>query len=85
MNPEETSDPLAIQQPCRKYGLDEAIHPAQIAAFRRMSTGQKLDAMSRLYKLSRQMLANQVRRQHPDWHTEAIEREVSRRFAHGTS
>ena len=85
MNPEETSDPLAIQQPCRRFGLDEAIHPVQIAAFRRMSFGQKLDAMSQMYKIARQMLRNQVRRQHPDWDEASIEREVSRRFAHGAS
>ena len=85
MSEESAPDPLAIQQPCRRYGLDEAIHPVQIAAFRRMSTGQKLDAISQMYRMGRWMLAVQIRTRHPDWEAEAVECEVSRRFANGTS
>lgn len=85
MNIERRPDPLAIQQPCRRYGIDEAIHPVQIAAYRRMTAGQKMDALARMYKMARQMLANRVRRQHPDWNAAAVEREVSRLFAHGRS
>lgn len=85
MNTEETPDPLAIQQPCRRYGIDEAMHPVQVAGFRRMTTGQKLDAISHMYRLGRWMLTTQIRTKHPDWDQTAIEREVSRRFANGTS
>ena len=82
---EPEPDPLAIQRPCRRYGLEEAIHPVQIAAFRRMSAGQKLDALAQMYRMSRQMLANRVWRQHPEWDAATVEREVSRLFAYGTS
>ena len=85
MNNEDAPDPLAIQQPCRRFGQDEAIHPVQIAAFRRMTAGQKLDALAQMYKTSRQMLTNRVRRQHPDWEAAAVERETSRLFANGVS
>lgn len=86
MKPESLADALKGQQPgLRKYGIDEGIHPMQIAAFRRMTTGQKLDALAQMYKMGRSMLANQVRRQHPDWDAATVEREVSRRFANGIS
>lgn len=81
-----TSDDLTgFPEPGRRYRLDEPIHPMQIAAFRRMTTGQKLDAMAQMYQMARGMIAAQVRAQHPDWDQETLQREVSRRFLHGTS
>ena len=85
MNAEEPHDPLTIQRPCRRYGMDEAIHPVQIAAYRRMTAGQKLDAMSSMYKMARRMLANRVLQQHSDWDSTMVEREVSLLFANATS
>lgn len=86
MNTDPLSEALKGQQPgLRRYGLDEAIHPVQIAAFRRMTPGQKLDSLAQMYRLGRALIAVQIRTHHPDWDAAAVEREVSRRFANGTS
>lgn len=64
---------------------DDPFHPAQIASFRRMTTRQKLDALAQMVRAARWLLASQIRRHHPEWDADTIQREVSRRFAHGTS
>ena len=85
-NLQETGDMVTgFPEPGRQYRLDEPIHPVQIAAFRRMTFGQKLDAMAQMYRMARGMIAAQVQAQHPDWDEIDRKREVSRRFLHGTS
>ena len=83
MNPEETPDPLAIQQPCRRYGLDEAIHPVQIAAFRRMTPAQKLAQVVRMYHAGIELKIIGLRMQHPDWSEEQLRRESQRISTYG--
>ena len=83
MNPEATPDPLAIQQPCRKYGLDEAIHPVQIAAFRRMTPAQKVAGIVQMYHLGINLKMAGLRMQHPDWSEDQLRRESRRISTYG--
>ncbi len=83
MNTEQTPDPLAIQQPCRKYGLDEAIHPVQVAAFRRMTPGQKFEQVVQMYHMGIMLAMAGVRMRHPDWSEEQARREAQRISTYG--
>ena len=83
MNPEETFDPLAIQQPCRRFGLDEAIHPVQIAAYRRMTPAQKVIGIVQMYHLGITFKMAGLRMQHPDWNEDRLRREAQRISTYG--
>ena len=83
MNEESTPDPLAIQQPCRRYGLDEAIHPVQIAAFRRMTPAKKMAQVVEMYHLGIAWKVAGLRMQHPDWTEEELRRAAQRISTYG--
>ncbi len=83
MKTEPTHDPLAIQQPCRRYGLDEAIHPVQVAAFQRMTPGQKFVQVVEMYHLGITWKIAGLRMQHPDWSEDQLRREAQRISTYG--
>ena len=83
MNPEETFDPLAIQQPCRRFNQDEAIHPVQIAAYRRMTPAQKVEGIVQMYHLGITFKMAGLRMQHPDWNEDRLHREAQRISTYG--
>jgi hypothetical protein len=55
----------------------------QIKCYRRMMPQQRLDAGFRLYALTRTLVRQGVKFQHPDWSDEQVRQEVLRRFRIG--
>jgi hypothetical protein len=55
----------------------------QIEGYRRMTPQERLQISFRLYELTRTLVRQGVKHQHPDWGPEQIEEEVSRRFRLG--
>lgn len=83
MKEEAETDPLAIQKPCRKYGMDEAIHPVQIAAFRRMTPGKKLLQVMEMYHMGICLKMAGLRMQHPDWSEDQLRSAAQRISTYG--
>ncbi len=52
------------------------LHPAQIAAYRRMTPDQKLKQVDALNRQARKLKAAGLRMQHPDWSEDQIAEEV---------
>ena len=65
--------------------MDESLHPAQIAAYRRMTDREKLDQAMAMYWSARALKASHLRQLHPDWSDEAIEAEVREIFLLATT
>jgi len=65
--------------------MDEPLHPAQVDAYRRMTPQQKLDQSLAMYWMARKLKADYLRRQHPDWTTEAVEARVREIFLLATT
>jgi hypothetical protein len=55
----------------------------QIEGYRRMTPQQRLQVSFRLYDLTRALVRQGVKYQHPDWDEGRVEREVLRRFRLG--
>ena len=55
----------------------------QIEAYRRMTPLERLQVSLRLSELTRTLVRQGVRHQHPDWNAEQVEEEVLRRFRLG--
>jgi hypothetical protein len=55
----------------------------QIEGYRRMTPQERLQISFRLYELTRTLVRQGVKSQHPDWGEEQIKAEVSRRFRLG--
>jgi hypothetical protein len=55
----------------------------QIEGYRRMTPQQRLQIGFRLYALTRTLVRQGVKHQHPDWDEEQVEQEVLRRFRLG--
>jgi hypothetical protein len=55
----------------------------QIEAYRRMTPQQRLEISFRLYELTRTLVRQGVKHQHPDWNEQQIQEEVVRRFRLG--
>jgi len=53
--------------------MDEPLHPAQIAAYRRMSAAQKVEQSLALYWSARKLKVDALRREHPEWTDQQIE------------
>lgn len=83
MNIERRADPLAIQRPCRRYGIEEAIHPVQIAAFRRMTPAQKLAQVAQMYHAAIRFSMAGLQMRHPDWNEDQLRREAQRISTYG--
>jgi hypothetical protein len=56
------------------------LSPEQVAIWCGMTGRQKLDAAAALYHAARRIKAAGLRRAHPDWDEERIQREVSEIF-----
>jgi len=65
--------------------MDEPLHPAQIAAYRRMSAQQKIEQALALYWAARKLKADALRMQHPDWSEAQIEARVREIFLLATT
>lgn len=65
--------------------LDDTLHPAQIAAFRRMSPAEKLDLAMSLYWTARTLKADWLRQQHPDWTEDEVQAKVREIFLLATT
>jgi len=65
--------------------MDEPLHPAQIAAYRRMTPGQKIEQAQAMYWAARRLEANSLRQQHPDWTEEQVEDRVREIFLLATT
>lgn len=63
----------------------DELHPAQIAAYRRMTPRQKLDQAMAMYWQARALKASFLRQQHPDWSEEAIQARVREIFLLATT
>ena len=72
----------------KRAGKEQAMTPEeglrmQIEAYRRMTPQQRLQISFRLYRLTRTLVRQGVKHQHPDWGEAQVEREVLRRFRLG--
>ena len=55
----------------------------QVEAYRRMTPQERLQISFRLYELTRTLVRQGVKHQHPEWNAQQVEEEVSRRFRLG--
>lgn len=62
----------------------EIVEPAMAAILQRKSPAERLAIAWGMWKSARAMLANLLRAEHPDWSEADINREIVRRFTHGT-
>jgi hypothetical protein len=62
----------------------EIVEPAVAEILRRKTEAERLAIAWGMWRSARAMLANLLRAEHPDWPEEDINREIVRRFAHGT-
>lgn len=62
---------------------EDTLHPAQIAAYQRMTPDQKLKQVDALNRQARKLKAAGFRLQHPDWNEEKIAEEVRLVFLRG--
>lgn len=64
---------------------DHTLHPAQIAAYRRMTTEQKLAQLNAMSWQARALKASFLRERYPDWSEEAIHAKVKEIFLLATT
>ena len=62
--------------------MEDAPHPKQIEIWRKMSAAEKMDVFERLMQDVRALKAVGVRRDHPDWSEDEVDREVARFILH---
>ena len=55
----------------------------QIEGYRRMTPQQRLQISFELYELTRTLVRQGVKHQHPDWNEQQVKEEVLRRFRLG--
>jgi len=60
--------------------MEERLHPAQIAAYRKMTAVQKLAVAESLYLAARELKAQAVKLQHPTWTEAQVEARVREIF-----
>jgi hypothetical protein len=65
--------------------MNDTLHPAQVAAFRRMSAAQKLDLAMSLYWTARNLKADWLRQRHPDWTEAEVQAKVKEIFLLATT
>lgn len=63
----------------------EAVDPEMVAILRAKTEAERLAIAWGMWRSARSMLANHLRSDHPDWTEKQINREIARRFAHGSS
>lgn len=71
--------------PTRTNHTDEPLHPAQIAALRRLSPQQKLHLMAKMLTAARQSKEVWLRKQNPDWTDDEIAAALRQHMLHGAS
>jgi len=64
---------------------EHTLHPAQIAAYRRMTPEQKIAQAMAMYWQARALKAAWLRERFPDWSEEAIEAKVREIFLLATT
>ncbi len=57
---------------------DEPMHPMQIALFRKMTAGQKIEIMTQMREAGIGLRIAGLRMRHPDWTEEQLELEARR-------
>jgi Rv0078B-related antitoxin len=55
----------------------------QIEAYRRMTPQERLQISFRLYELTRTLVRQGIKYQHPSWNEQQLQEEVARRFRLG--
>ena len=84
MNSRASHDTAAAPPP-RRYGMDEPLHPVQIAAIRRMSLDKRFAMGMALLRGARTLHEAGVRTRHPGWTAEQVRAESQRLIANGRS
>jgi len=74
---------LASHTTARGLGLDEQMHPVQIAALRKMSCGERLAKGMAFLRSARALLEAGVRTRHPGWTAVQVRAETQRMIANG--
>lgn len=64
---------------------DDDPSPEQIAIYRQMTPGRRLEIAEQMYWSARRMKAAWLRTQHPDWTDVQVNAEVTRIFSHARS
>ena len=80
MNPTESAatETGKVQQ---NY-FDEPMHPAQIAAMRRLTLSERFTLGLRFLRSARGWLASGIRARHPEWSEEQVANEIRRAATH---
>ena len=71
--------------PVRRSGFDEPMHPVQIAGFRKMSIGRKLELITMMREAGIGLRIAGLRMRHPDWPEEKLEIEARRAAMHAST
>ena len=74
MNPTASAAPVTGK--VRKNHFDEPMHPAQIAAMRRLTLSERFALGLRFLCSARGWLASGIRARHPEWSEEKLETEA---------
>lgn len=64
---------------------DDDPSPEQIAIYRQMTPGRRLEMAERMYWEARELKRGWLRAQHPDWTDLQVNAEVTRLFSHARS
>ena len=67
----------------QRIGPIERIDPAMARIYAAMSGAERLAVANGMFVSARRMLVSHLRAEHPEWSTEEVEREASRRIAGG--
>jgi hypothetical protein len=61
----------------------EMLDDAMIAVLREKTPAQRLTISNGMWRSARRMIDAVLRKEHPEWSADAIQREVARRLSHG--
>ena len=65
-------------------GQIEVVDDAMAEILRRKTPAERIQIGFNLWVSARDMLRTHLKRTHPDWSVERLEKEVARRLSHGT-
>jgi len=82
MNSRANQSTAPVPRP-RAFGMDEPMHPVQIAALRRMSTAERFAKGMAFLRGARALLEAGVRTRHPGWTAAQVRAESQRLIANG--